>query len=87
MNNTDLVRYNIVSDKEFDNELRKEVKPGNISSFFIQAARVEIQRRRRERALARLRTQGQQFAHITDSAAWTRELRATDEERMEKLDL
>jgi hypothetical protein len=87
MSNTGVVRYNIVSDKQFDDDLRKEVKRGDISSFFIEAARTEIVRRRRERALARLRERGQQFAHITDSATWTRELRTIDEERLEKLGL
>lgn len=87
MNNTDMVRYNIVSDRAFDEELRKEVEKGSISRFFIEAARNEMKRRRRERAMERLRTMKPAFDAITDSAAWVRELRATDEERMKKLGL
>jgi hypothetical protein len=87
MSNTDIVRYNIVSSREFDAELRKEVERGSISRFFIEAARNEIRRRRKERALEKLRAMKPAFDEIADSAAWVRELRATDEERMRKLGL
>jgi hypothetical protein len=85
MSNINVVRYSINADKVFDTQLRREVGKGEITAFFLEAAHKELARRRREKALQELKGIGPLFPHIQNSTQWVRELRDTDEERMNKL--
>jgi hypothetical protein len=88
MSNSDNVRYNINADKAFDKELRELVRNRSISSFFLDAARAELKRIRRERAMKAVNEMGDPFAQIHDAASYIHNLRRKDtEHRLSKLDV
>jgi hypothetical protein len=87
MSNSDTVRYNINADKAFDRELRELVRNGNISGFFLDAARTELKRIRREKAMQAVNEMADPFAAIEDPAPYIHDLRRKDtEHRTRKLD-
>jgi hypothetical protein len=85
MTTSSIIRYSVNADKEFDRELRALIGERGINSFFLAAARNELRRIKRERAMKRVAEAGDLFPDITDSRAFVREVRSRDRGRLKRL--
>lgn len=84
---SDSIRINITVSKNLLDELKKDVKKGDVSNFFEEAAAEKLRKEQQQKALKELFEGPPLFEDIKDPVKWVKELRATDNKRLKKLGL
>jgi hypothetical protein len=85
---SNVIRYNISADVDFDKELREIVKHRSISAFFVEAARKELRRIHRKQAMQLVSGMSDPFPQIEDPAEYIHTLRRKEtEHRTHKLNV
>lgn len=67
--------------------MKKRTRRGGMSKFLLEAAEEKLAREEREQALRELADAPPTFTGITDSGAYIRQLRASDEGRLKRFGL
>lgn len=82
-----IVRVNISLPETVVIRVKKRTRRGGMSKFLSEAAEEKLAREEREQALRELADAPPTFTNITESGAYIRQLRATDEERLKRFGL
>lgn len=81
----EIVRINISLPRKFLAQLRNSIGEGKMSRFFLEAAQEKVERQKWQAAFNRVMELPPTFTDISDPSAWVANLRAQDEERLERL--
>lgn len=87
MNVSSVVRVNISLPESVVVRVKKRTQRRGMSKFLSEAAEEKLAREEREEALRELKEAPPTFTEVSDSRAYIRQLRASDEERLKRFDL
>jgi predicted proteasome-type protease len=82
---SDTIRINITVSKKLLDELKKDVKKGDVSNFFEQAVEEKLKKDRINNAWQQLLEIPPLFEEVKDPVEWVRELRKTDDKRLKNI--